>query len=178
MAAANTLEKRIETGEEQSPRKTVVFYKGRNMRLITMSRLVLELSARLTVSNAQRSASPAVKGEAHLLLDWEEMEEVFRAFAESAIMKHRPPVTIRGMWLPIVTGGKHRGKGCVFVSISFAEKRSALNFGFPRNMGRDDTPRELSDLCGVIERHSGAVRLIKQQGKVILNIYLPVLERP
>jgi hypothetical protein len=178
MATANTLERRIETGEEHTARQTVVFYKGKNMRLITISRLVLELSARFALAGAQRIASaPAAQEEAYLLLDWDEVEKVFTALAGSAIMDRRSAMTVRGMWLPVRGDGRHREKGCAFLAISFGRRRSGLTFGFPRNIGADDSSHVLSDLCRAIERHRGAVRVVDRQGKMTLNIYLPVLEK-
>jgi hypothetical protein len=177
MTDANTAEKGIETGEERSFRRTVVFCRGRNLRLLTINRLVLELSARLALAGARRITSPIAKEEAYLLLDWEEMEEAFKNLMESAIMDRRPAMIIRGVWLPVFAGGKQGGKGCAFVSISFAETRSATPFGPARNTEKKKLSRELADFCGVIERHHGAVRLIRKQGKMILNIYLPILER-
>ena len=131
MSRANTLKKSIETGEEPGTRKTVVFYKGKNMRLITIGRLVLELSARFALAGAQKiAASPAAETEAYLLLDWEEMKEVFIAFAGSGIIGVRPTVAIRGMWLPIGAGGKNEEKGCAFITISFGGMVSGPALGF------------------------------------------------
>ena len=177
MANPNIVEKRIETGEEPRPRRTVVFCRGRNLRLLTINRLVLEISARFALAGAPRITSPVTEGETYLLLDWEEMEEALKGLMESAIMDRRPAVAIQGMWLPVLTGRKRGEAGCAFISISFAEKRSTRRFGFARNMERKEPSRELSGLWGVVERHHGAVRLIRRQGKTILNVYLPVLDK-
>jgi hypothetical protein len=174
---ANAAENRIETREGHSARRTVVFCKRRNLRLLTINRLVLELSARLALAGASRITSPVTEEETYLLLDWEEMQEAFKGLMESAIMKRRPVAAIRGAWLPVAFEGKQREKGCAFVSITFAWTRSAPPFGVAQNIEKDEASKELSDLCGVVERHRGAMRLIGQQGKMILNIYLPVLKR-
>jgi hypothetical protein len=174
---ANAAENRIETGEGRSARRTVVFCKRRNLRLFTINRLVLELSARLALAGTSRITSPITEGETYLLLDWEEMQAAFKSLMESAIMKRRPVAAIRGAWLPVAFGGEQWEKGCAFVSISFAWTRSAPPFGVARNMEKDEASKDLSDLCGVVERHRGAMRLIGQQGKMVLNIYLPLLKK-
>ena len=61
MAHANTLEKRIETEDEPCARRTVVFCRGRNLRLLTISRFVLEVSARFALAGARRITSPATE---------------------------------------------------------------------------------------------------------------------
>jgi hypothetical protein len=177
MSIANTLEKPIETGEERLLGRTVVFCGGKDMRLISMNRLVLELSACLALSGARRITSTAGGEKVYLLLDWDDMEGVFRSFAAGPIMGRQPTSAVRGMWLPVVPEGRNGRKGCAFPSISFYGTRPAPGFPIIRKSAKKRVLRGLSGLYGMIERHHGVIRVKKQQGQIALNIYLPVLER-
>ena len=144
------------------------------MRLISVNRLVLELCACLALSGARRITSTAGGENVYLLLDWDDMEGVFRGLAAGPIMGGRTAVAVRGMWLPVVPEGSGRRRGCALISISFSATRPAPGFPMIKKSAKDKLLRGLS---GLIERHHGVIRMKEQQGQIALNIYLPVLER-
>jgi hypothetical protein len=177
MSRTSALEKRIETASDNSLRKTIVFYHGRNMRLITIGGLALELSARLAMAGARKITLAGSEAGGYLLLDREEMEELLRAIADGTVLGHRPDAVIGGSWLFIATVGRQKKTGCALLTVILSGNRSGPRIGLPESMNRLNKGPDVTQLESAVKKHRGAVRCIEKQGTTILSIYLPLLKR-
>jgi hypothetical protein len=167
MITTTTFEKRISGDRKAHADSPVVYHEGKNLRLLTLDRIVLELSAHLVLAGVQKLTSPSVDERAYLLLDWDQMEKTFDDFVRynRKLIIHGTAVTLLGKTLPVTDAGD----GCALISISFPGNRRL------RLVDHSEENSFFSALREVVEINGGALRVLEGQRGVFLNIYLPVV---
>jgi hypothetical protein len=154
-------------------RDTVVFIGGKNLNLLTIERLVLEVTERLALSGARKTGSATNNGGAHLLLDLERFENALRAILCRAIPEGT--ATVCGTRLPIALKGTSCHGGCALISISFRETRRAPFLTLLEKTEGDSSADGILDLEQIVADHGGTLSIARHGQEVMLNIYLPVI---
>ncbi len=175
MGTATTMEADIRTGGERSAPIPLVFYKGKNLSLMTIDRFIHELSSLLAHVAPTRVNKAATKRTPYLLIDRVEMGQACVSLTRygSEIVGRGATVTISGGLLPILTGEKDQWKGCASVSISVHRDSD-----FATKVRRRDMMADLSRVKKVVEKHNGSFRVWRRRGDAGFTMYLPVLYRP
>jgi hypothetical protein len=177
MTMATEIEQRIETEEPRDAKGTIVFLGGKNMRLMTVRRLVSEVSSRFEKVGRVRISPPEPGTDGYLLLDWEQIEEILEALPQIRLLNRagdrRPEVVVCGVRLPLASGNE--AKGCALISVSIGGRHPSPIVSTRRKEESEKALLVLIRLRAVIEKHHGTVRFATRPGKAILNFYLPVL---
>lgn len=174
MNTATTMEADIRTEGERSTGIPLVFYKGRNLSLLTVNRFIQDISSLLSRVAPTRVYKAAAKRTPYLLVDREEMAQACVSLTRygSEIVGRGATLTISGGLLPIRTGEKDRWRGCALVSIS-VHKHGSLATKAPRR----DMMAGLARIKKTVEKHNGSFRVWRRRGDAGFTMYLPVLYR-
>jgi hypothetical protein len=166
------MEADIRTEGERSTGIPLVFYKGRNLSLLTINRFIQELSSLLSRVAPTRVNKAAVKRTPYLLVDREEMAQACVSLTRygSEIVGRGATLTISGGLLPIRTGEKDQWRGCALVSISVHKHGSLATKARRRGMMAD-----LARIKKIVEKHNGSFRVWRRRGDAGFTMYLPVL---
>ena len=174
MNTATTMEADIRTEGGRSAGIPLVFYKGRNLSLLTVNRFIQELSSLLSRVAPTRVNKAASKRTPYLLVDREEMARACVSLTgyESEIVGRGATLRISGGLLPILTGEKDQWRGCALVSIAVHRDGSLAT-----NARRKDMMADLARIKRIVEKHNGSFRVWRRRGDAGFSMYLPVLYR-
>ena len=174
MGTATTMEADIRTEGERSAGIPLVFYRGRNLSLLTINSFIQELSSLLSHVAPTRVSKAAAKRTPYLLVDREEMGLACVSFTGygGEIVGRAATVTISGSLLPILTGEKDQWRGCALVSISVHRDGSPAT-----SARRKDMMADLARIKRIVEKHNGSLRVWRRRGDAGFSMYLPVLYR-
>jgi hypothetical protein len=168
------MEADIRAGGERPAGIPLVFYKGRNLSLLTIDRFIQELSSLLSHVTPTRVNKAAMKRTPYLLVDRAEMGQACVSLTRygSEIVGRGATATISGGLLPIRTGERDQWKGCALVSISVHRDGC-----FETKVRRRDMMAGLARIKKVVEKHNGSFRVWRRRGDAGFTMYLPVLYR-
>ena len=174
MGTATTMEADIRTEGERSAGIPLVFYKGRNLSLLTINSFIQELSSLLSRVAPTRVHKATTKRTPYLLVEREEIGQACVSLTRygSEIVGRGATVTISGGLLPIRTGEKDQRRGCALVSISVHKHGSLAT-----KTRRRDMMADLARIRKIVEKHNGSLRMWRRRGDAGFAMYLPILYR-
>jgi hypothetical protein len=165
----------IRTEGESPAGIPLVFYKGRNLSLLTINRFIQDLSSLLSHVVPTRTTQVATKRMPYLLIDREEIGRACVGLTGygSEIVGRGATVTVSGGLLPIHTGEKDGWRGCALISVSIRKDGS-----FTTEARRMEMTDDLARMKRIVKKHNGSFRMWRRRGDAGFNMYLPVLYGP
>ena len=149
------------------------------LRLLNVNHFIQEVvqALRRMVKKRVRLQTVLADRDMRVVADRKEMSQVFATIVAygSEIIQKGGTITILAKLLPIENDLLEKGTGrCALLSVSSTD--IAANPSGPGHEGRAGKMRRaFSAIRSVIAGYNGSVRVLRQQGKVQFNIYLPVL---
>ena len=112
---------------------------------------------------------------AYLLVDWEDMVEPLIGIGRNLAFGRK--------WLPLVAGSRVPAPidegdsmaGCALVSIRLSAGSYGRTLGVWNGTAEADPDGCLSALHDAVKSNGGVINVLSEQGKITMNIYLPVL---
>ncbi|MGA3173933.1 MAG: hypothetical protein ABSE25_05825 [Syntrophorhabdales bacterium] len=178
MAVVSAREEHVETGGESFPGKLLVYYKGKNMNLLSIDSLLQEIARPFLNVFAENVKTVPACTAAYLLLCLDGMDRAFAGLARYAgeTMGCGAAVTIMGRLLSVETGEKRAGKGCAVLSVSVRKQRPAPYLNPQRKRAIRGMRDALTAIRKIIEKQNGSFRIRRGEGEVQLCMYLPILQ--